>query len=124
MLEAKLYLTALDVRATTVTMQKQALPVGKVGPTPAEPCCKGPKHRCAVQPALWDDPIWTTLHMRIEDPGWFQYSYESTDGKTATATAVGDPDCDGTSITFKLELAIGADGKLSSKLTEPTPEDD
>jgi hypothetical protein len=61
--------------------------------------------------------VWTRLDFQIDDPGYFQYAYES-DGKTATATATGDLDCDGTSIVYTLKMTV-EDGNVVKALTQP-----
>jgi hypothetical protein len=88
--------------------------------TPAEPCCKGPDHKCAPVPAdQWAaSDVWSKLDFEIGEATRFQYSYES-DGKTVTATAVGDLDCDGTSVTYKLEMTAGTDGNPTMNIIDP-----
>jgi hypothetical protein len=63
------------------------------------------------------DPVWQALDFSIEEPHRFRYTYES-DGKTATATAIGDLDCDGTAITYTLS-ATAPDGTPTVQITEP-----
>lgn len=122
--EAKMMLTMLGKHAETAYAEHGAFPVGKAGPAPAGPCCDGPDQRCAVADDLWaSDPVWSALGFYIGDPTRFTYSYES-DGKTATATAVGDLDCDGTSITYKLEISADADGTFTRNLVEPSLDTD
>lgn len=119
-IEAKLHLTMLGKSAKAFFLSEGSLPAGKAGPMPAEPCCKGPDHKCAPVPAdQWAaNDVWSKLDFQIEEATRFQYSYES-DGKTATATAVGDLDCDGTAVTYKLEITPGADGDVTTNLVEP-----
>jgi hypothetical protein len=118
--EAQLQLNKLAKSAKVYFAMEAAFPAGKAGPTPAEPCCKGPDHKCAAVPAdQWAaSEVWSKLDFQIDEPTLFQYSYES-DGKTATATAVGDLDCDGTPVTYKLEMTAGADGAAKTTLVEP-----
>lgn len=122
MIEAKLQLTKLGKNLKVYFQTESTFPAGKAGPMPAAACCKGEGGKCAAVPAdTWAaDPIWNKLDFIIDEPTRFQYSYES-DGKTATATAVGDLDCDGTMITYKLDMTVDASGGPTMALTEPAP---
>lgn len=116
-IEGKLLLNRLSSSAKRAWVEQATFPVGKVGLTPATPCCQQPDHKCAVNPADWADPTWKALDFAIDEPGRFQFSYES-DGKTASATAVGDPECDGKTMTYT--LAMKADGgNPTATITEP-----
>ncbi len=123
--EALMLLNKLGKNLKVLYATEAAFPAGKVGPLPAEPCCKGEGGKCAVVPAdKWAaDPVWSKLDFQIDDPARFQYSYES-DGKTASATAVGDLDCDGKMITYKLEMSVDASGAAQMKVVEPAPDAD
>jgi hypothetical protein len=118
--EAALQLNRIGKDLKLYVMERDAFPIGNAGPTPAEPCCKGENHKCPVVPIeQWSaSEIWKLLDFEISEPTLFQYSYESTDGKTATATAVGDLDCDGTMITYKLEASI-EDGVAKVNIVKP-----
>jgi hypothetical protein len=107
--EATLMLNKLAKSAKTAFVTNAAYPTGSAGPTPATPCCAQPDKRCAPNPADWADPTWRALDVSIDEPFRFQYSYQS-DGKTFTATAVGDPACDGKTVTHTAKGAVTADG--------------
>lgn len=77
----------------------------------------GPRQNCPI--VAWNDPVWRALGFAIDQPSQFQYAYRS-DGKTFTATAIGDLDCDGISVVYT--LTGNADG--TTTLTEPTPGSD
>jgi hypothetical protein len=94
-----------------------AFPTGKIALTPATPCCKQPDQVCAASAADWKAPAWQALDFAVEDHSRFQYSYVS-DGKTVTATAVGDMLCDGHAITVTLTGKI-AGGKPVIEINEP-----
>jgi hypothetical protein len=118
--EAQLQLNKLGKNAKVFFVTENTFPVGKAGPTPATPCCAGPDHKCAPVPAdQWAaSEVWSKLDFQIDEATLFQYSYES-DGKTVTATAVGDLDCDGTPVTYKLEMTAGADGTPTMSIIDP-----
>ena len=116
--EAAIQLDRLAKYAKASWAANAAFPEGKVGPSPAEPCCNAPDHKCGV--GDWGkDPVWQALDFQIDEPHRFQYTYES-DGQTAKATAIGDLDCDGISVIYT--LTGNADG--TTTLTEPTPGSD
>jgi hypothetical protein len=122
--EAKLMLNRMGKDLRIAYMANQAFPVGKAGPTPAQPCCKLEGGTCPADAAQWSG-VWQQVDFSIDEPTRFQYSYES-DGKSAKATAVGDLDCDGTSITYTLEVKPGATGSDDAvmNITEPAPNAD
>ena len=115
-IEAKLQLDKLGKAASATALEKGAgaenrgFPVGKVGPTPAAPCCSQPSRQCTPTATMWTDPTWQALGFTVEGAFHFQYTYES-DGKTFTATAVGDVTCSGTPVTTTLTGKLGVDGK-------------
>jgi hypothetical protein len=100
--EASLQLNKIGKRAKVAFVETSEFPKGKVGPSPATECCSQPDHKCAVDAKAWDDPVWKALDFQMDEPGLYRYSYESTDGKTFTATAIGDADCDQAMATFTL----------------------
>jgi len=117
--EAALQLNKLGKSAKRVYAETSALPIGDVPLTPAAPCCGGPNHHCVTTPETWQQPVWKALDFEIDEPTLFQYSYQS-DGKTFTAKAVGDLNCNGTTITYELH-GTSANGNLSITLIEPPP---
>jgi hypothetical protein len=116
--EASLLLNNIGKNAKRVFVENSAYPIGKAALTPATDCCKGEGGKCAVDAAQWKVEPWATLGFEISEPHLFRYSYESTDGKTFTATAVGDPDCSGKPVTYTLNGTSTA-GNPSVNLTPP-----
>jgi hypothetical protein len=116
--EAELQLNRLGKLATRHFAQAQAFPIGKTWLTPAAPCCEALDHHCPVDPKAWDaQPVWRALDFDVSSPSLYQYSYES-DGKTFTARAVGDLDCDGVPATWELKGTSEA-GEAHVALTRP-----
>ena len=64
---------------------------------------------------FWPDPV----QAQIDEPTRFQYRVHS-DGKTLDAEAIGDLDCDGISITYKMH-AVGGAGTPVVTFEEPPP---
>lgn len=120
--EAMLQLNKLGKNAKVAAATTGEFPKGKAGPTPATPCCAGPNGMCAVTHDWASSPVWSDLDFEIDQPNRFQYSYES-DGKTFTATAVGNLDCHGKSLTYKAEGVLDENGNASVKLIEPSSSD-
>jgi hypothetical protein len=108
-IEAKIQLGKLGKMAKVEHATTSEFPKGKVGPTPATPCCAEPAKECSSTDTTWADPVWQALDFTIEGAFRYQYSYES-DGKTFTATATGDVGCTGKPTTTTITGKIGPDG--------------
>jgi hypothetical protein len=119
--EAALQLNKLAKNLKVYYITNSAFPKGKVGPSPAKSCCQSAGYKCN-DPAAWKNPIWQELDFQIDEPHLFRYSYES-DGKTVTAKAIGDLDCDGVEIEYVL-TASADQGNPSVTMTEPAPNTD
>ncbi|HEX4419350.1 MAG TPA: hypothetical protein VH165_15670 [Kofleriaceae bacterium] len=104
-IEASMALSKLRRQLSLVMMETAGFPAGKARTLPDKPCCPQPDQQCAVTGAWAKDPVWTKLDFQIDEPSRFQYSYRS-DGLTAHITAVGNPMCSGTPITFTLDAKI------------------
>jgi hypothetical protein len=122
--EANLMLNRIGKNAKVVYITSSSFPVGDAPLTPVGPgCCAGPKYHCAVNDKDWQQATWQALDFQIDEPTLFQYSYHS-DGKTFTAQAVGDLDCDGTFITYTLTGTVDSTGNPSVSLSEPPADAD
>jgi hypothetical protein len=104
--QAKQHLLAIAEGAKAAHARTASFPVGDAPPTPPTSCCAPPDYKC-----VWPrtaPPIWDALSFKIEKDFYFHYSYRS-DGTTFTATATGDPACDGKNVTFEIhgELRAG-----------------
>ncbi|HVK84092.1 MAG TPA: hypothetical protein VM513_08290 [Kofleriaceae bacterium] len=118
--ETALQLNKLGKNLKVVYAESSTFPVGDAPLTPAESCCNGPNHKCAGDPSAWIQiPMWRELDFLIDEPHLFQYRYHS-DGKTAVVEAIGDLDCDGNTITYRLE-ATSDNGMPRVQITEPAP---
>jgi type IV pilus assembly protein PilA len=111
--------------ATYVTGAAKAAPVAsKPG---VGGCCGGsgtsPNHCGANPSAFTSDAVWKALDFEIDEDSLFYYSYDGASATTYTATAVGDLDCDGTEITYKLS-GTAANGQPAYSLSEPAASDD
>lgn len=116
--EAEIELELIQQAADAAYAEHGSFPIGTVGLTPAAGCCVGPHQRCERNPADWAVPAWRTLGFEMTDRHfYFQYSYGS-DGKTYTAEAVGDLDCDEVTSTFTMRGAI-EHGRPTHELTKP-----
>ena len=120
--EAEINLVAINKAADAEFSEKGFYPVGTVGPTPGQSCCAFPSKKCPVVASDWQGvPIWDALGFEQHRPFYFRYAYTS-DGKRFTATAVGDLDCDGTTVTYTLE-GDGTTGAPTSTLSKPARAD-
>jgi hypothetical protein len=104
--------------ATVVLRRDGALPRGDIFSTPTIPCCARIGHRCR---GGYDHLIWKELDFRYDYTSAFQLAYQS-DGAKLVIKAVGDLDCDGTTITYTLEGSVQGD-EVRYKIVEPTNPD-
>ena len=103
LVDAKAHLHLMATRAQQYYMERADLPPGTAPLTPASPCCGREAALCPVDAALWDAEPWATLYFKVDEPGRFQYAFES-DGDTFTGHAVGDPECDGTPVSLRFQI--------------------
>jgi prepilin-type N-terminal cleavage/methylation domain-containing protein len=125
--EALLQLDKIGKRALIEYNTHATFPAVAAGTTPQQGCCAqnvGSKRKCAVVPTDWDTPEWRALDFAMDKPFYYQYAYApAADGATFTATAVGDRDCDGTTVTFTL-AGDTVNGVPRTVLTEPPANSD
>ncbi|HEY1559188.1 MAG TPA: DUF4190 domain-containing protein [Kofleriaceae bacterium] len=115
--EASLQLNSIARHAKAYYAEHDEFPKGNAPLTPADDCCKGPNAKCPTSPADWNTPVWQALDFSIDEPTLYRYDYQS-DGKTITAHAVGDLDCDGTPGTY--ELKVTSEGGIpATTITNP-----
>jgi hypothetical protein len=74
------------------------------------------------QPNAWTSSGWTALGFAIDIPNRFNYTYGPFGSDAATATALGDLDCDGISITYTLNLAVGSNGPTATLIPPTNPD--
>jgi hypothetical protein len=116
--EASLQLNKMARNAKIYYAQHGSFPKGHSEMLPPWPCCP---EKCSVPIQAWmADPIWAARDFEVDYPHQFRYRYESVDGKTFRATAVGDRDCDGISGRYILDGASEG-GRPTMTITEPPP---
>jgi len=115
--EAELQLNKLGKNSKTYFITQSEFVKGTAATLPDGDCCKNPGGTCAVSDAWAKDPVWQSLDFQIDEPSRLHYSYES-DGKAFTATAVGDPACDGKTVTITVE-GSAVNGNPELKITGP-----
>lgn len=120
--EADLNLNRIAKSAKVYYVENAAFPTGDAPLTPATSCCDGPNHKCDPAGAAWQDKAWSALDFSIDEPTLFQYRYHS-DGKTLEAEAIGDLDCDGIAITYKLQVSA-EQGNPTAVIQAPPPNSD
>ena len=79
--------------------------------TPGTSCCQQnfeQKKKCAPDPTVWDTPEWKALEFSmVTEPFLFQYGYSFTSaGAGFEATATGDTNCNGVTVTYTLNGSI------------------
>jgi prepilin-type N-terminal cleavage/methylation domain-containing protein len=105
--EAMLQLNAIAKGAKSAYQTNTTFPQGSAAvlPGPDGGACTAPGKKFDTTQAWSTDPIWLELSFHVDEPGLFSYHFESTTARDATATAVGDLDCDGTFITYTVQFA-------------------
>ena len=89
---------------------------------PAGTACTGPNKKFAVASDWATQAGWQDLDFQVDEPNLFSYAYAGG-SSVATATAIGDLDCDGTMITYTLNMTAPS-GNAGATLTEPPPNSD
>jgi type II secretory pathway pseudopilin PulG len=104
--EAMLQLNKLAVDAKTYYFANTKYPQGTAAVLPGADgtACATADRRFAATTAWTSDPIWLGLGFEIGEPNLFSYHWTSTTSSVAQALAVGDLDCNGTKITYQLNL--------------------
>jgi hypothetical protein len=120
--EAELMLNRMGKNLKVAYIENAAFPTGSAPLTPAQDCC-ATNGKCAPDAAAWSNPIWQALDFTVDESHSFRYSYESKDGQSAVATAVGDLDCDGTTIMYMLDMKA-TEGNPTMQITKPDPSTD
>lgn len=102
----------------------KSFPVGDAPLTPEEGCmCKPPTMHCTGSfEKDWSKGPWGALQFMPSEPALFRFSYHS-DGKKAEVDAVGDMDCDGIMITYRLKVDATS-GTPQSRIEAPPPNTD
>ena len=116
--EAKVVLERAATAATALVRRNGALPRGDIFATPAIACCARVGHKCR---GGYGGTIWESLGFDAEFTSYFQLAYQS-DGAKLAIKAVGDLDCDGTTITYTLEGSVQGN-EVRYKIVAPTNPD-
>jgi hypothetical protein len=122
--EAPVQLNAIAKNAKRVWADTGAFPKGTSKVLPDNPsgksgCCGTSDNKCPVAKDWASDPVWGALGFQIDEPTMYRYKYESADGKSFTATATGDADCDGAEAVFTVTGSLDASGNPTTNLTKP-----
>jgi type IV pilus assembly protein PilA len=121
--EAVVHLGAIAKSAETEFVENASFPQIVSDLTPDTPCCDQPRRRCAVDATQWNDvPAWDTLGFEMTQPFLFQYRYTSVAAAEYEAQAIGDLDCDGSPVTYRM-LGDATTGSPSSHMIRPARAD-
>ena len=123
--EPALQLNRIGKRAKAAYAEGARFPSGEAQRTPSAPCCGQPNNHCAAVPERYAaSPVWRALDFSIDEATLFQYSYRGApDGQSFVAEAVGDLDCDGVAITYRLIGSVEG-GVPRVELIAPPPNAD
>ncbi len=118
--EAEINLNKIAKNAKTNYMATGEYPKGRASVLPNVRCCAQPAGKCAVTDAWMKDPVWYEIEFAPDVETMFQYSYESPDGQSFVATAIGDLDCDGTPGVWTM-TGTATNGNNPSVTLKPPP---
>jgi hypothetical protein len=128
--KAELYLSDLARFAQRAYVNNGSYPIGRSRTLPLNianrsGCCgsRGSSivdNKCPVTTEWNTDAVWAVLGFAIAEPARFRFTYESRDGKSFVATAVGDMDCDGAEATYTLTGEITTQGDQMTNLIKPS----
>jgi type IV pilus assembly protein PilA len=120
--EAELNLNAIAKSAKAHFVEKATFPVFTQGATPGTACCAAADKKCPVLATNWNGvAAWDALDFSVDEPHYFQYSYTGTED-AFTALAVGDLDCDNTTVTYRM-VGDATTGNPSTVITKPARAD-
>ena len=119
--EASLNLNRIGKISKRTFGESGSFPVGHADAEPT--CCGHPdtQNKCAVNAALWTVEPWKTMEFSIDEPHLYRYAFDGKDGKSFTAYAIGDTDCDGKEATFTLLGSLKPDGSPQTTIIPPAP---
>lgn len=122
--EAMLQLNKMAVDAKTYYFANTKYPQGTATVLPGADgaaCAQASKH-FPVSSAWAADSTWSGIGFEVDEPNLFSYHFTSTTPTQAQGLAVGDLDCDGTKITYVLNL--NAQQEPAATYVEPPPGSD
>lgn len=114
---ATAYYASEHATAEGVILPPQLPPNAGLQP-PKLGCTDGKPTQTAIDPKAWRAAGWAPLNFQPMGPVRYQYAWV-TDGKTFTARAIGDLDCDGVTSTFEEYGAINAEGDVQRDPKSP-----
>ncbi|MEJ7603178.1 MAG: type II secretion system protein [Kofleriaceae bacterium] len=119
--EAKIQLNKISKSAKEAYIKDSSFAVATLTATPASDCCTqnaGGKKKCAVAAADWT--AWQPIDFQMDEPFYFQYTYASASpGTSLTSNAIGNLDCDATSITYAM-TGTATSGNVGVTVVEPS----
>lgn len=105
--QVDLVLNQLQRSARAHYAEMSSFPTQASGPTPPVSCCSFPQKKCPADPSAWAIEPWMSLDFEPYDATYYQFAYTpSADGQSFAATATGDLDCDGTTVTYTLRGSV------------------
>ena len=99
-MDARVELRRVTRAATDTYYKKGQFPT--IDNTPATSCCSEDGNRCR---GGFETPAWREIGFESFSSGRYRLGYKSTP-KKFTAIAIGDSDCDGSEVTFTMDVDI------------------
>lgn len=124
--EASLQLDNMEKKIKTYHIEKALLPADAATLTPSATACastanggKIPK----INQSAWNSAGqgWADMQFHIDEDTLFQYAWDQTAATAGNGIAVGDLDCDGTIVTYSLQILV-VEGNVQATTPDPTPD--
>ncbi|MDX2092403.1 MAG: type II secretion system protein [Kofleriaceae bacterium] len=124
--ESELQLKKIGTNAKTAYINASSYPQVTNVATPTVNCCTqnfNKQKKCEAKATDWNTSGWLAIDFAVEEAHFFQYTYASTASDSFTATAVGDLDCDNTSISYTLNGGVISGSPKLDPISKPANAD-
>jgi len=111
-IDAHMELERLGRKAKAYYITNGEFPRGSAPTNPSHSCCGERNNKCIG--ADWSSSAWSTLDFEVYGPTSYRFNYTS-DGTMLIAEAIGDLDCDGDEITYRL-MVDAVNGSPTSRI--------
>lgn len=123
--EASLQLDNMEKKVKTFHIEKALLPRDATTLTPTGTACASSTGKIPkIAQSAWNSAGngWLDMQFHVDEDTLFQYSWDQVTTTTqGTGLAVGDLDCDGTVVTYSLNISV-VEGNVQADTPDPTPD--
>lgn len=119
--EASLQLDNMEKKIQTFHLERALLPQSAALFPSGTACASSTGMIPKVAQSAWEaaGAGWADMHFHIDQDTRFQYNWTRSSSTAGTGVAVGDLDCDGTIVTYGLQIDV-VEGNVQGTQLEPT----